>query len=43
MKDHLSNFICNNFYENILSANYIENNLLYLILLLLKEEINIKN
>ena len=43
MKDHLSNFICNNFYENILSPNYIENNLLYLITLLLKEEINIIN
>ena len=43
MKDHLSNLFCNNFYENILSPNYIENNLLYLITLLLKEEINIIN
>ena len=40
MKDHLSNFFCNNFYENILSPNYIEHNLLYLITLLLKEELN---
>ena len=40
MKENLSNFICNNFYENILSPNYIEHNLLYLITLLLNEEIN---
>ena len=39
IKDHLSNFFCNNFYENILSPNYIEHNLLFLISLLLKEEI----
>ena len=40
MKESLSNFICNNFYENILSPNYIEHNLLYLITLLLNDEIN---
>ena len=40
IKDHLSNFFCNNFYENILSPNYIEHNLLYLIYFLLNEEIN---
>ena len=40
MKEHLSNFFCNNFYENILSSNYIENNLLFLITLLLNEDIN---
>ena len=40
IKDHISNFFCNNFYENILSPNYIENNLLYLIYFLLNEEIN---
>ena len=40
MKESLSDLICNNFYENILSPNYIENNLLFLITLLLKEEIN---
>ena len=39
MKDNLSSFFCNNFYENILSPNYIEHNLLFLITLLLKEEI----
>ena len=40
IKDHLSNFFCNNFFENILSSNYIEHNLLYLIYFLLNEEIN---
>ena len=40
MKEHLSYFFVHNFYENILSPNYIEYNLLYLISLLLKEEIN---
>ena len=30
----------NNFYENILSSNYIEDNLMYLLTLLLKDEIN---
>ncbi len=40
MKDSLSDLFCNNFYENILSPNYIEHNLLHLITLLLKEEIN---
>ena len=40
IKDHLSNFFCNNFFENILSPNYIEHNLLYLIYFLLNEEIN---
>jgi len=40
IKDHLSNFFCNNFFENLLSPNYIEHNLLYLIYFLLEEEIN---
>lgn len=39
IKDNLSSLFCNNFFENILSPNYIENNLLFLITLLLKEEI----
>ena len=39
MKENLSSLFCNNFYENILSPNYIEHNLLFLITLLLKEEI----
>ena len=40
MSEHLSYFFCHNFYENILSPNYIEYNLLYLITLMLKDEIN---
>ena len=40
ISEHLSYFFCHNFYENILSPNYIEYNLLYLITLMLKEEIN---
>ena len=40
MSEHLSYFFCHNFYENILSPNYIEHNLLYLIALMLKEELN---
>ena len=40
MSEHLSYFFCHNFYENILSPDYIEYNLLYLITLMLKEEIN---
>ena len=40
MSEHLSYFFCHNFYENILSPNYIEHNLLYLITLMLKEELN---
>ena len=39
MKESLSDLFCNNFYENILSPNYIEHHLLFLITLLLKEEI----
>ena len=39
MSENLSYFFCHNFYENILSPNYIEYNLLYLITLILKEEI----
>ena len=38
--DYLAPLIANNFYENILSPNYIEDNLLYVLTLLLKEEIN---
>ena len=40
IKDNLSDFFINNFYENVLSQNCIENNLLYIIALSLKEEIN---
>ena len=40
IKNHLASFIVNNFYENILSSNSIENNLMFVFTLLLKEEIN---
>lgn len=40
MKNNLAYFICNNFYENILNPNYLEDNLLFVISLLLKKEIN---
>lgn len=44
IKNNLGDFFVNNFYENIISTNCIENNLLYLITLLLKDEIkNLKN
>ena len=36
LSEHLSYYFCHNFYENILSPNYIEYNLLYLITLMLK-------
>ena len=43
IKDNLANLFVNNFYQNILSNNYIEINLLYLLTLLIKDEIdNIK-
>ena len=37
---NLSSFIILNFYNNILSASYMENNLLYLLSLLLKDEVD---
>ena len=40
VKNHLAPLIVNNFYENILSSNYIEDNLMFVIALLLKNEIN---
>ena len=39
-KEFLAPLICNNFYENILSPNYIEDPLIYIIYLLLKNEID---
>ena len=36
----LASFIVNNFYCNYLSGNYMENNLLYVITMMLKDEIN---
>lgn len=40
VKEHLASLIVNNFYENILSSNYIEDNLMYVLSLMIKEEIN---
>ena len=40
LKEHLAPFFANNFYENILSPYYIEDNLMYVLTLLLQEEIN---
>ena len=40
LKDNLAPLIANNFFENILSQNYIEDNLLYVLTLLLQKEIN---
>ena len=37
---YLAPLICNNFYENILSSNFIEDPLMYIIYLLLDNEIN---
>ena len=44
VKTNLAPFIINNFYCNYLSGNYMENNLLYVITLMLKDEIdNLEN
>ena len=40
IEDNLASLIVNNFYENILSSYYIEDNLMYVLTLMLKEEIN---
>ena len=40
LKEHLSPLFANNFYENILSSYYIEDNLIYVLYLLLHTEIN---
>ena len=39
IKNYLAPLLANNFYENILSVNYIEENFLYVLCLLLKDEI----
>ena len=39
LKNHLAPFFTNNFYENILSSHYIEDNLMYILSLLIKSEI----
>ena len=40
LKNHLAPFFANNFYENILSSYYIEDNLMYVLSLLIKSEID---
>ena len=40
IKQNIAPLIVNNFYENILSSNYIEDHLLYVISLVLKDEID---
>ena len=40
VKEHLAPFIANNFYENIISSKYIEDNLMFVIALMLKKEID---
>ena len=40
IKNYLAPFIMNNFYENILSQNFIEKNLIYVLTILLNNEIN---
>ena len=40
IKNNMAPLIVNNFYENILSSNYIEEQLLYVIGLVLKSEID---
>ena len=40
VKTNLAPFIVNNFYCNYLSGNYMENNLLYIITLMLKDEVD---
>ena len=40
VKEYLAPFISNNFYENILSPNYIEDYLMYVMCILLKDEIS---
>ena len=40
VKNHFAPLVVNNFYENIISPNFIEENLIYILTLLLEEEIN---
>ena len=40
IKGHLAKLFINNFYKNILSNNYVENNLLFVLASLIKEEID---
>ena len=40
LKEKLAPFIVDNFYNNYLSGNYLENNLLYVIALMIKDEVD---
>ena len=40
IKEHLANLFINNFYKNILSNNYVENNLMFVLTSLIKDEID---
>ena len=40
VKDNLASFVVNNLYCNLLSGKYMENNLLYIITMMLKDEID---
>ena len=40
VKEYLAPFISNNLYENILSSNYVEDYLMYIMCILIKDEIN---
>ena len=40
LKEHIAPFFANNFYENILSSYYIEDDLIYVFTLLISDEIN---
>ena len=40
IKNYLAPLIVNNFYENILSSYFIEENLIYILTILLQEEVN---
>ena len=40
LKEYLAPFLTNNFYENILSSYYIEDNLMFVLTMLLEDEIN---
>ena len=40
LKEYLAPFLANNFYENILSSYYIEDNLMYVLTILIEDEIN---
>ena len=40
LKEYIAPFFANNFYENILSSYYIEDNLMYVLTMLVEDEIN---